>query len=548
MARPVDLEEQIMQKLSILCAKRNLVLSVCKIVCIAVVLCFLLNPSGRAFCERDPWYQDMSFHWAGPYVYVLWQEMVCDGQIYYFTENPVAWYYPDSQCTRAQLVTLLCKTFALPSVSPSTPSYPDVPAWYSILPGKPGYPWIEGALSGGITFVPKGQSFLPDTPITREDAVELLIRALDLFELAQTMSEQEVSSLLQVFSDYRLVSPDRQRSMACAIRFGIIDGYSDWTLKPLNPMSRGEAATIVYRSCLIRVDSSLNTFSPDGDGIDDTVIFRLGYLRNRGIYKWQVIIRDRNDREVRKFNPHNVQGYPPIEITWDGKDDTGKTLPDGEYSYQAWVVDYNDTQFFSVKKPITIVKYSLTADLSPTLCRDGDILIINAYTSPGATTLTATFVNQDTMNLTPASSNTRWNTMVTVGPSLPQGSQEVIITATFQNVVRQKALSFTKIKDLWITPRLTPNPASAGVIVLLECDSSKNVDSVNVSIFGGDIMLTENGVDGQWVGQTLVPLDTDIRLYPAVFTAKSGDDFVTSTVFLEIEGSILHRLSYVLIR
>ncbi len=537
-----------MQKLSFRSLKRSSVIRLCKVLCVLVVICFLLKPTGRALCDRDPWYQDMSFHWAGEYVYVLWKEMVSDGQVYYYTENPVAWYYPDSQCTRAQLATLLCKTFALPPITPVTPSYPDVPSWYSILPGKPAYAWIEGALAGGITFVPAGQSFLPDTPITREDAVELLIRALDLSELAQDMSDQEVLSLLQIFGDYKQVSSNRQRSMACAIKFGIIDGYSDWTLRPHNPMLRGEAAAVVYRSCLIRVDASLNIFSPDGDGIEDTVVFHMGYLRNRGIYRWQLVIRDQSDREVKRFNPTNMQGYPPIDLSWDGKDDQGRILPDGKYSYQAWVVDNNNTQFFSVKKPITIVKYSLTADLSPISCRDGEILTINAYTSPGATEVTAGLANQSVLSLTPAGANTRWSSSVVVGPSLPPGLQEVVVTATFQNAFRQKTLSFTRIEDLWITPEITPNPATPGATVSLECDSSQNVNRITVALLGRTIELTKHGSSHLWGTETEIPPDTASGSYPAVFTAQSGDDFISSTLFLEIEESLFQRLNYVLVK
>ncbi len=516
--------------------------------CILGMAASILIPGGKALCNRDPWYQDMSFHWAGQYVYVLWQEMVCDGQVYYFTENPVAWYYPDSACTRAQLATLLCKTFALPPVSPRTPSYPDVPTWYTFLPGKPGYVWVEGALAGGIAFVPPGQSFLPENPITREDAVELLIRALDLLELSEAMSDSEVLYLLQRFRDYNQVSLNRRRSMACAIKFGIIDGYTDWTIRPQNSMLRGEAAAVVYRSCLIRAIASLNAFSPDGDGVDDTVTFHLGYLRNRGIREWQMVVRDQNDYEVYRFNPYYAEGYPPTQLVWDGRNNSGNPLPAGQYSYQAWVKDYSNNQFFSVKRPISIVRHSLSAGLSPNSCIDGQSLTVNAVTMPAATGVTATFADGGTLSLTPTSGGTRWSRTLTVGPFLPLGSQNVIVRATFPGAARQQTLSFTRVKNMWIAPWISPNPATAGGTVCLGSTASEGIISLWATLFEETVWLVKDPSGNLWSGDFRIPLTASEGIYPVDFTGSDGADSVSQEVCLTVNQSMHGRLNYILTR
>lgn len=520
-----------------------------RILCIGFILavaCWLWFPGGRALCDGDPWYQDMAYHWAGQYVYVLWQEMVCDGQVYYYSGGPLAWYFPESSCTRAQLATLLCKVFALPPVSPGISSYPDVPLEYCFLPGKPGYAWIEGSLAGGICFVPPGQPFLPDDPISREDAVELLVRSLDLLELAQAMSESEVSSHLQKFRDYNLVSPDRRHSMACAIKFGIIDGYTDWTLRPQNSMLRGEAAAVVYRSCLIRAVSSVDLFSPDGDGVDDTVTFHLGYLRNRGIREWQMVIRDQYDNEVYNFNPTNQEGVPPTQLTWDGRNRSGNALPAGEYSYQAWVKDYNNNQFFSIKRPIAIVRHSLASGISPISCVDGQSLTVTALTTPAATDVRAVFADGNELSLTPTSGATAWIGSIIVGPSLPIGKQDVTVTAIFPGATRQQVLSFTKIKRLWIVPWLAPNPVTAGGVLSLWSSASEGITSVQAILLGETVSLFRNPAGNEWECEFPIPLTTPEGVYTAVFTGSDGVDSVSQEVTFTVDQSIYDRLSYVL--
>ena len=42
----------------------------------------LLLPPSPAFCEGDPWYSDVSGHWAQEIIYVLWQEGVTDGFLF----------------------------------------------------------------------------------------------------------------------------------------------------------------------------------------------------------------------------------------------------------------------------------------------------------------------------------------------------------------------------------------------------------------------------------------------------------------------------------
>lgn len=513
--------------------------------CFVVLLLTVLVPQ-QAYCSNEPWYEDLDYHWARFYILVLHRERVTDGWIYYRTSNPVTYYRPDWECTRSQLAVLLCKVFGLPEARPVSPSYPDVPKGYAFLQSKPGWAWIEGALSGGIAFVPAGSPFLPDAPISRQDAVELLIRALDLYEYAHCLSDKEVSSLLGLFRDSHKVAADRRHSMACAIKLGIIDGYEDDTIRPEAPMMRAEAATVVYRSCLIRVDADISTFSPDGDGIDETVNFTLTHLKNRNVTQWQMVIQDLSGKVVYSFNTYGADGAPPKTVSWDGNNGLGSPVPAGQYSYQAWVRDSQGNQFFSIKKPLTLIRHSLSASRSPSQVRDGDRLSITANTTPAPVTVTAQFADGDLREMQPNQDNTRWSIGKIIGPSLPSGSQTVLVRAVFPGAIRERSLSFTKVKELWINPSVNPNPAVGGQSVNLECGTSSGVSHVTASLFGQEHVLVWDSSSATWRGATKVPLMTPEGDYPVLFTGIDGSDVVRQTVLLNVGTSAAATVRYVL--
>jgi len=77
----------------------------------------------------------------------------------------------------------------------------------------------------------------------------------------------------------------------------------------------------------------------------------------------------------------------------------GKGVPNGRYYYQAWVKDRKNRQFFSVKKPLDVMGYSLDGSVNPTSCRDDQILTVRAYTTPSAINVRAVFADGKTRHL-----------------------------------------------------------------------------------------------------------------------------------------------------
>lgn len=503
-------------------------------------------PTSTALCGTDPWYSDVSGHWAQAMIYVLWQEGVTDGYLFQWGGELTPYFFPDSDCTRAQLTVMLAKVFDLTPMAPASPSYPDVPRSYTIYPGKPAWRWIEAAVAAGLSSVPRGNRFYPDRGISRQDAVDLLIRCLDLYDYAQSMPESEVRSLLRRFSDGMDTSYDRRHTMACAIKFGIIEGFEDRTIRPESVLWRCQAAALVYRSCLIRATANPDAFSPDGDGVDDTVRFSLSYLKNRGISTWNMAIEDSSGSTVRTFNPKGNRGSPPGTIIWDGTDAKGKTVSPGRYYYQAWVKDRNNRQFFSVKKPLDVEIYSLRGSVSPASCRDGQTLTVKAYTSPSAESVTALFADGKSRQLSPSSDRKTWTLQLVMGPFLPPGSQQVSLTAQFGAVSRHVTLDFTRVEDLWISPSIAPNPAGPGQTLGLCCEASSNVEKLTAALFNDLTVLEKSG--GIWRGGSKVPVECPQGEYPVVFTGYSGNRQVSSTIYLRVDTGKLSNLVFTLTR
>jgi outer membrane protein OmpA-like peptidoglycan-associated protein len=78
-------------------------------------------------------------------------------------------------------------------------------------------------------------------------------------------------------------------------------------------------------------------FSPNGDGIDDTVTFQLEAQDANEIRSWMVEIYNKQGKLAKTFK---AEEPPPQSIVWDGKDDYYKaTVPAGEYRAKLVVYD-----------------------------------------------------------------------------------------------------------------------------------------------------------------------------------------------------------------
>jgi outer membrane protein OmpA-like peptidoglycan-associated protein len=70
--------------------------------------------------------------------------------------------------------------------------------------------------------------------------------------------------------------------------------------------------------------------SPNGDGYLDYVEFETRVSSDEGLEVWQFNVYDAQDQVVKSSDG---SGMPPTVLRWDGRDESGALVPDGEYSY-----------------------------------------------------------------------------------------------------------------------------------------------------------------------------------------------------------------------
>ena len=138
--------------------------------------------------------------------------------------------YRDSM-TRAQFVAVLVRMMGWKTMVPEKASY------YDVAPDSAWYEVIETAAAHNVTGT--DPYFRPNTPITRGEMAELLVRALGL-KAAARESEKEKSL---PFTDVT----DRKGYIAVAYEIGMTKGTSATTFSPNATATRAQAAAMLVR-------------------------------------------------------------------------------------------------------------------------------------------------------------------------------------------------------------------------------------------------------------------------------------------------------------
>ncbi|MDA7857870.1 OmpA family protein [bacterium] len=97
------------------------------------------------------------------------------------------------------------------------------------------------------------------------------------------------------------------------------------------------------------ITATPEVFSPDGDGVFDTVTLGLEAKDDVGVNKWRVEIYDEEKKLVKKFKG---KGHPPAEVEWNGLDENQEAVSDGVYEcfFGAW----DDERNKGVTEPLII--------------------------------------------------------------------------------------------------------------------------------------------------------------------------------------------------
>lgn len=150
-------------------------------------------------------------------------------------------YAPNAKITRAEFARLLVDSFGLghQDTGAQGPEFDDLPADEAVRNSI-----LIAAGDGLFKGVGPGR-FAPDQEITREQMISVLMRFFQGFEL-ETNSPADPGTL-PAFSDMDRTSDWAAADMLAAYDAGIVSGYENATLRPLDNGTRAEAATLIRR-------------------------------------------------------------------------------------------------------------------------------------------------------------------------------------------------------------------------------------------------------------------------------------------------------------
>jgi hypothetical protein len=178
-------------------------------------------------------FKDVTTHWAKVAVNDMGSRMVVTG-----TGNGD--YDPDRSITRAEFAAVVVRALGLAQGTAQS-SFSDVSLndWFN------GY--ADTASDYGLITGYTTAEYGPNDTITREQAMAILARAMELTGLKVSLTDSEISTLLSGYSDGATVSDYAKKSVAMCIKSGVVSGTSATTLSPKEHVTRAEVAVMVER-------------------------------------------------------------------------------------------------------------------------------------------------------------------------------------------------------------------------------------------------------------------------------------------------------------
>ena len=178
-------------------------------------------------------FQDVEKHWSKDYVNSVGSRMIDDG-----VGNSS--FAPNRAITRAEFASMIVKALGLKGtnfqekfkdVKESDPNYYDIYTAYE-------YGIIEGYSNG---------TFGPQDLITREQAMTMLVKAMDIAGMDVKVSKSDVKEQLNRFKDSSKISLGARLTATICLKNDIFVGDKKGSLNPKGNLTRGESATVIIR-------------------------------------------------------------------------------------------------------------------------------------------------------------------------------------------------------------------------------------------------------------------------------------------------------------
>ncbi len=171
-------------------------------------------------------------------------------------------FYPERSINRAELASILVKTFHLDKRQVSQPentvSVSDVPASHWA------YKDIQTVLKTDIMRGYRGNLFFPNQRVTKAEALAIFAQAYGVFQFP----DESVNEILAPYPDAKSIPSWARKAIATIITEGFINTDAQNHISPLQPMTRGDMAYVLSKY-LQRQKKQADT--PEVPSIPDTV-------------------------------------------------------------------------------------------------------------------------------------------------------------------------------------------------------------------------------------------------------------------------------------
>jgi hypothetical protein len=176
-------------------------------------------------------FRDMADHWAKAVVNDLGSRMVLSG----VGKNS---FNPDADITRAEFSSMLVKGLGLaPERGATELSDVSESAWYN---GS-----VRTAYSYGLIKGFDDGSFRPSKKITREEAMVMIARAMEITGLQAKGGSKSPEKQLNSITDMESASEWAKASIAECLKAGVVSGKGNGLLEPKASVTRAEVAVMI---------------------------------------------------------------------------------------------------------------------------------------------------------------------------------------------------------------------------------------------------------------------------------------------------------------
>ncbi|MBD2625811.1 S-layer homology domain-containing protein [Trichormus variabilis] len=157
------------------------------------------------------------------------------------TNSPDGQFYPESLISRAELASILVKTFRLEKrqaiAQKNATRIPDVPN------SHPAYQDIQIVLKTDIMKGYRGNMFFPNQKVTRAEGLAIFAQAYGVFQFPN----DTVNEILTAHPDAETIPTWARKAIATVVSEEFINTDSQGNINPLRPMTRGDMAYVLSK-------------------------------------------------------------------------------------------------------------------------------------------------------------------------------------------------------------------------------------------------------------------------------------------------------------